>query len=134
MDHGTDDPPSRQPSGMFGHLQSEVDSRARAAAIGPADLLGLTREARRALKAILLHGEMAEADIARESGLDRVVAQEVLDGLVQDGFLQQREVADGWRYRVSLTRRGRAVPGDLWGALQNRAIKPTPETGEGSAS
>ena len=108
--------------GIFDHMQKEIDSREDREGITPADLLSLSPPLRRLLTRIMREEGLTAEAAAGQLEEDESGAQEMLDGLVEKGYLERVEQDDGWVYRVRFAqRRGRELPAGIWSALGQRA-------------
>ena len=107
-------------TGLFDRLQLEIETRQGMEGIIPADLLDLSSELRRIVNTITRRGAMSLAEIVLE--LERPSeARELLDTLVDEGFLRAFEVKGEQRYKTFLApRRGREVPLNIWDALSDK--------------
>ena len=88
--------------------------------ITPADLLDLSSELRRIVNTIIRRREMSLAEIVLELDMRPSEAKELLDTLVEKGFLKAFEVRGELRYKTFFApRRGREMP-NVWDALSDR--------------
>ena len=87
--------------GLFDRLQSEIETRQRVEGITPADLLDVSPELQRIINMILRQGEMSLAEIVFQLDMKPSEVKELLETLVEKGYLRVFEVK--WRHR-KLTR------------------------------
>jgi predicted ArsR family transcriptional regulator len=89
--------------------------------ITPADLLDLSPELRRIVNTITRRREMSLAEIVLEMDMRPSEVRELLDTLVEKGFLKALEVKGELRYKTFFApRRGREVPLNVWDALSDK--------------
>ena len=106
---------------LFDRLQSEIEARQRMEGITPADLLDLSPELRRVVNTITRRGEMSLAEIMLELDMRPSETRELLDTLVEKGFLRTVEVEGELRYKTFFGRReGREMPVSIWDALSEK--------------
>jgi len=87
-----------------------------------ADALALPHSLREIINWIMRRGEASLAEVVAHLGQDEAVARTMLEGLMEQGFVQEVE----GRFRVHLAvRRGRRLPEEIWQALgdQRRTTK-----------
>lgn len=104
--------------GIFKHLQSEIDEREKREGITLAELLDLSPPLRRLMNRITRHGELSLSDAAAE--LDQPVeeTQNMLNSLVEKGYLLREKQEEEWIYRTRFARkRGTSLPPGIWSAL-----------------
>jgi hypothetical protein len=86
-----------------------------------ADTLALADAERRVVTWMLRRGEVHLEDVVAGLGQDRDAVLGLLVGLVEQGFVRERESPDGRYFRAQLApTRPRRVPGKLWRALDDR--------------
>jgi DNA-binding Lrp family transcriptional regulator len=108
-------------TGLFDRLQSEIETRQRMEGITPADLLDLSSELRRIVNTITREGEMSLAKIVLELDMRPSELRELLDTLVEKGFLKAFEVKGELRYKTFFARRRvREVSLNIWDALSDK--------------
>jgi predicted ArsR family transcriptional regulator len=107
--------------GIFDHIQKEIDSRESQEGITPADLLNLSTPLRRLMNRITREGSLTVAAAAGQVEESEGNAREMLDALVEKGYLERVEQDEGWVYRTRFARkRGRELPAGIWSALGQR--------------
>jgi DNA-binding MarR family transcriptional regulator len=83
--------------------------------------LDLSPELRRVVNAITRRGEMSLAEIVQELDIRLSEAEEMLDTLVEKGFMRTFEVEGEPRYKTFFGRReGREMPVRIWDALSEK--------------
>ncbi|MBU0496044.1 MAG: hypothetical protein KKA73_05790 [Chloroflexi bacterium] len=108
-------------AGLFGRLQTELEIRERVEGITPTDLLDLPTDLRRVINIVMRQRQMSLTDIVFELDLRPSEAREVLDLLVDKGYLRVFEVDGEQQYKTFLgRRRARDVPLDIWEALTSK--------------
>ena len=108
--------------GIFDSIQQEIEAREKREGISPADLLDLSPPVRRIMNRITRQGEQTAAEAAES--LERPVEEigEMLNSLVEKGYLQREKREGVWVYQTRFARRrGRRVPGGIWSALGQEA-------------
>jgi DNA-binding MarR family transcriptional regulator len=106
---------------LFERLQSEIEARQRMEGITPADLLALSPDLRRIIKTITRRKEMSLAEIVLELGMKPSEARELVDTLVEKGFLKAFEVRGELHYKTSFApRREREMSLNVWDALSDK--------------
>jgi predicted ArsR family transcriptional regulator len=107
--------------GIFDRVQKEIDARDKQEGITPADLLDLPSSLRRLMNRITRGGEItveAAAELLDETPAN---ARQMLNALVEKGYLERVEKDEGWIYRTRFARkRGREIPAGMWSALGKR--------------
>ena len=107
--------------GIFGRIQKEIDDRDKQEGISPADLLDLSTQLRRLMNRITRQGEIsldAAAEYLEETPAN---TRQMLNALVEKGYLERVEREEGWVYRTRFARkRGRELPAGIWSALGQR--------------
>ncbi len=107
--------------GMFDHIQNEIKTQDKKEGISPADLLELSPPLRRLMKQITREGEITEKKAAGHLGESAANAREILNGLVEKGYLERENREGEWTYRPRFARkRGRDIPVGIWSALEQR--------------
>jgi len=107
--------------GIFKHIQAEIDGREKREGITPADLLDLSPPLRRLMVRITREGEMALEVAAEQLGASLAHTREMLNALVEKGYLDREEREQGWVYETRFGRkRGRDIPPGIWSALGQR--------------
>ena len=107
--------------GIFDHIQKEIETRESQDGITPADLLSLSTPLRRLMNRITREGSLTVQAAAEhiEGSVDN--AREMLDALVEKGYLERVEQDAGWVYRTRFARkRGRELPAGIWSAIGQR--------------
>lgn len=105
--------------GIFDHIQSEVEARERQEGITLADLLDLPTPLRRLMNRITRERELTVEAAAEHLGESSVNTRQMLDGLVEKGYLEREKREEGWVYRTRFARkRGREIPAGIWSALE----------------
>ena len=109
--------------GIFERIQNEIDARdERVEGISPADLLDLSPVLGKLMNHITRQGELTTAQAAAHVGESPANTRKILDGLVEKGYLDREERAEGWVYRTRFARtRPRELPLGIWSALGHRA-------------
>ena len=107
--------------GIFDRIQAEIEAQEKQEGITPADLLDLSPPLRSLMTQIIRAGEMTVDDAAKQLGESATNTRKTLDGLVEKGYLQRKETAEGWLYKTRFARkRGRDIPPGIWSALEQR--------------
>ncbi len=108
--------------GIFEHIQSEIDARDEREGISPAELLDLSPALLKLMSHITRQGELTIAQAAAHVEKSPANTTKMLDGLVEKGYLDREERAEGWVYRTRFARtRSRELPLGIWSALGHRA-------------
>ncbi len=108
--------------GIFDHIQSEIEEREKQEGITPADLLELSPLLRKLMNHITRQGKLTVEQAAEHVEESSTNALKMLNGLVEKGFLEREERAEGWVYRTRFARkRARALPAGIWSALEQRS-------------
>lgn len=106
---------------LFDRLHSEIETRQRMEGITPADLLDLSPELRRIVSTITRQGGMSLTEIVFELDMRPSEVRELLDTLVEKGFLKAFQVKGELRYKTFFARRrGREMPLNVWDALSDK--------------
>lgn len=107
--------------GIFSRIQKEIDDRDKQEGISPADLLDLSPQLRRLMNRITRRGEIsldAAAEYLEETPANM---RQMLNALVEKGYLERVEKEEGWVYRTRFARkRGHELPAGIWSALGQR--------------
>ena len=107
--------------GMFDRLQAELDSRERVEGINAADLLDLSPELRSTIQLIMRHKQVSLSEITLELDMKPSEVRQLLDTLVDKGYLKTYDVEGEPHYRTFLApKRGRKVPVNIWDALSDK--------------
>ena len=107
--------------GIFDHIQKEIETRESQDGITPADLLSLSAPLRRLMNRITREGSLTVQAAAEQMEGSEEGAREMLDALVEKGYLERVEQEGGWEYRTRFARkRGRELPAGIWSALGQR--------------
>jgi DNA-binding MarR family transcriptional regulator len=107
--------------GIFNRVQKEIDARDKQEGITPADLLDLSPLLRRLMNRITRQGEITIEGAAEHLGETLDNTRQMLNTLVEKGYLEREEREDGWVYRTRFARkRGRDIPAGIWSALGQR--------------
>jgi hypothetical protein len=85
------------------------------------DLLELPEPLSGMLKWMMRQGQVTSADVGAFLGQDKERTRAVLADLCEKGFVREIEIRGVTQYRVRLApKRGRALPSNLWQALDER--------------
>ncbi|MBN1810493.1 MAG: MarR family transcriptional regulator [Anaerolineae bacterium] len=107
--------------GIFNRIQKEIDARDQQEGISPADLLDLPPALRRLMNRITRGGEITVEAAAEQLEETPANARQMLNSLVEKGYLEREEREEGWVYRTRFARkRGRDIPAGIWSALGQR--------------
>ena len=107
--------------GIFDRIQKEIDERDKQEGISPADLLDLSPSLRRLMNRITRQGEITMEGAAEYLEESLANARQMLNALVEKGYLERVEREEGWVYRTRFARkRGRELPAGIWSALGQR--------------
>ena len=108
-------------SGLFGRLQQELVTREKHPGLTMAEVLGLPDDVRRLINWMMRQRAATLADAARFMQCDEAAARGRLADLVEQGFVREFELRGTLYYQVRLApKRGRAMPADLWQALDEK--------------
>lgn len=109
--------------GIFGHIQDEIEGREkREGGITPADLLDLSPPLRQLMRRITREGELGVEEAAELLEESPDSAAQMLNALVEKGYLDREEREEGWVYRTRFAhKRGREIPVGIWSALGQRS-------------
>jgi DNA-binding MarR family transcriptional regulator len=106
---------------LFDKLQSEVEARQRVEGITPADLLDLSPELRRIINMIMRRRGMSPVEIVFELDMRPSEVRELLDTLVEKGYLRVFEVEGEQLYKTFLAhRRGHEATLNVWEILDGK--------------
>lgn len=118
-------------NGLFKRLQDEIDAQQEQRGLSPVDLLDLPPALAGIIKKIVRRNGMALAQIAQELQQAPAEIQEMLDQLVEKGFLRRIEVKDETWYKAQFGRkRDPATTVDVWSALGNLIEDDDPEASD----
>ncbi len=107
--------------GVFDHIQSEIETREKKEGILPADLLELGPPLRKLMSHITRAGEITTTQAAQRIGETAAQASDMLNQLVEKGYLERERREREWVYRTRFAHtRGRDVPVGVWSALGER--------------
>jgi DNA-binding MarR family transcriptional regulator len=107
--------------GIFDRIQSEIEAREKQEGITPADLLNLSPSLRKLMNHITRQGELTIAAAAAHLAESQANTSQMLNALVEKGYLEREEHEEGWVYRTRFARkRGREIPTGIWSALGQR--------------
>ena len=108
--------------GIFNRIQAEIEAREKQEGITPADLLDLSPPLRRLMSRITRKGELSIEAAAEHLGETVDNTRQMLNALVEKGYLEREEREAGWTYRTRFARkRGRNIPAGIWSALEQRS-------------
>ena len=114
--------------GIFKHLQDEIDDREKREGITLAELLDLSPTLRRLMNRVTRHGELTVKEAAEELDISVEETEEMLNALVEKGYLLREKREDVWIYRVYFARkRGTSLPPGIWSALGGQQETPDSE-------
>lgn len=121
--------------GIFNRIQTEIEARdKKEEGITPSDLLDLPPQLSRLMNRITREGEMTVEEAAEHLQESAENARQMLDTLVEKGYLDREERDVGWIYRTRFGRRaGIQLPVGIWSALGHRT-KQQEEASEGDAA
>jgi predicted ArsR family transcriptional regulator len=110
--------------GIYEHLQDEIEAREKREGITPADLLDLPPTLRRLMNTITRTGELTVEAAAEKLEESPTKTRQMLNALVEKGYLEREEREEGWTYSTRFARkRGRKIPPGIWSALGQRTKK-----------
>ncbi len=116
--------------GLFRRLEGEVQAREQSPGLRMSDLLALPEPVCSLLNWMLRQTQVSPGEVANWLGKDEAQAREVLADLLGKGFIREIEIRGVMTYRVRLApKRGRALPSDLWKALEEKTA-PEEEQGQ----
>jgi len=106
---------------MFGRLQEELAAREKYLGLTMAEVLSLPDDVRRLINWMMRQRAATLAEAARFMQCDETAAGGRLADLVEQGFVREFELRGTHYYQVRLApKRGRAMPADLWQALDEK--------------
>jgi DNA-binding MarR family transcriptional regulator len=107
--------------GLFDHIQKEIEDREKRDGITLAELLDLSPPVRRMMNRITREGELTAKEAGEHIDVPLEQAQEMLNSLVEKGYLDREKREEEWVYKIRFARkRGRALPPGIWSALGER--------------
>ncbi len=107
--------------GLFNRLQGELDAREQSPGLRMSDLLTLPEPQCGLLNWMLRQVQVGLGEVAAFLQRDEDGARALLADLREQGFVREIEMRGATTYRVRLApKRGRAVPADLWQALEDK--------------
>jgi DNA-binding MarR family transcriptional regulator len=105
---------------LFDRLQDEIESRERQEGLSPADLLDLPPGLSAVIKKIIRRNGMKLTEVAEALGETPQSVQQMLDDLIEKGFVRQIEVKGEIWYKAHFARkRSRTLSEDFWSALDD---------------
>lgn len=115
--------------GIFRRMQDEIDKREKREGISVAELLDLSPSLRRLMNRVTRRGEITAEQAAEDLNQPPEETREMLNALVEKGFLLREKREAQWIYRIYLAhKRGTSLPPGIWSALGST----TPKEDEGS--
>jgi DNA-binding MarR family transcriptional regulator len=106
--------------GLYNRLQGELEAREQSLGLQMSDLLALPEPECGLLNWMVRQGQVTLADVAAWLGKDQAQVRQILDGLLQKGYIREIEMRAAKTYRVRLApKRGRELPSNLWQALDD---------------
>ena len=110
--------------GIFDNVQKEIEAREQQDGINPADLLTLSQPMRRLMTYIIREDEVTIEAAAQRLDEPAAPTREMLNRLVEKGFLSREKREEIWFYRTRFARkRGREMPAGIWSALEQGSSK-----------
>jgi predicted transcriptional regulator len=107
--------------GIFDRMKGEIEAREAQEGMSPADLLDLSDELRSLIARIIRDQEISVKDAAEHVGGSVDSTRQMLDTLVEKGFLQREQRKNDWFYSTRFAhKRGRDIPVGIWSALGQR--------------
>ncbi|MCP4543864.1 MAG: MarR family transcriptional regulator [Chloroflexi bacterium] len=104
--------------GIFDRIQSEIKAQEKQEGITPADFLTLSPPLRKLMNHITRQGEVTAALAAERLQESDANVGEMLNTLVEKGYLEREKREEEWVYRTRFARkRGRDIPMGIWSAL-----------------
>jgi hypothetical protein len=104
--------------------EGEKEGRDKAAGLSMADVLDLPDPWRGLARWMVRQGEVGLEDVCAHLQLTQEACRALLATLVERGLAREMRVRGQLRYQVRLAvRRGRDVPLDIWGALDDETRK-----------
>ena len=116
--------------GIFKHLQNEIDEREKREGITLAELLDLSPPLRRLMNRVTRLGELSLTNAADELNQSKEATQDMLNSLVEKGYLLREKQESEWIYRTRFAKkRGTSLPPGIWSAVspQNQDKEETKE-------
>lgn len=110
--------------GLFDRLQAEIDGREKAAGLSMADVLSLPDALRQLFNWMLRQEDVSLADVIQFTGQSEKKVREMLNTLVEKGFVREMKVGEEYHYKVRLAfKRGQQLPLNIWQALDGKVEK-----------
>jgi hypothetical protein len=107
-------------AGLLARLRSEIETRQQVDGVTAADLLELSPELCDLIRTIARGREMDLAEIAAELGARPEEARDLLDAMVEKGYLQVLEADGKRRYKASFIHTQQiSAPSEVWHALED---------------
>lgn len=107
--------------GLYNRLQGELEAREQSLGLQMSDLLALAEPECGLLNWMIRQGQVTFADVAARLGKEEAQVRQILDGLLQKGYIREIEMRAAKTYCVRLApKRGRELPSDLWKALDDK--------------
>ncbi|MGD1995167.1 MAG: hypothetical protein PVH62_00185 [Anaerolineae bacterium] len=107
--------------GIFNHIKKEIEGREKQEGISPADLLDLSPMLRRLMNRITREGDLTAETAAEHLDEPLANARQMLEALVEKGYLHREEREEGTIYRTRFARRRRRqIPQGIWSALEEK--------------
>ena len=114
--------------GIFDRMKGEIEAREEQEGISPADLLDLSDELRSLIARIIRDQELSVKDAAEHMGESVDNTRQMLDTLVEKGYLLREQRKEDWFYSTRFAhKRGRDIPVGIWSALGQRTQKTNDE-------
>ena len=105
--------------GLFNRLQDEIDSRERQDGISPADLLDMPSALASIIKKIIRHNGMKLDEIAEELDQSPQDTRQMLDEMVEKGYVRRIEVKNEVWYKAHFARKRSRLTSDFWSNLDD---------------
>ena len=107
---------------IFDRIQGEIEAREQQEGVTLADLLDLSPPLRRLMNRITRVGGLTVTAAAEHLEESPANAQQMLDELVEKGYLEREKQEEDWVYQTRFARkRARDIPVGIWSALGERA-------------
>ncbi len=107
--------------GLFNWLEGELQAREKSPGLQMPDLLTLPEPERGLLNWMIRHRQVTFADLTAFLGQGEAHVHAILAELRDKGYVREIEIRGVTLYRVRLApRRRRALPADLWAALEDK--------------
>jgi DNA-binding MarR family transcriptional regulator len=104
--------------GIFDRIQSEIEAQEKQEGVTPADFLNLSPPLRKLMNHITRQGEVTAASAAERLQESPANVSQMLNALVEKGYLEREKRKGDWFYRTRFARkRGRDIPVGIWSAL-----------------